>query len=254
MKKCLLVNKSLHIEPVGSWISPIILSDCVHIEKNSLRCILFRSRHNQVFVGFRCLRFSCTDMVNTQSMLRKRRIYGGGYVHSCFLSMLDDIFDRVQKWVLRHMTRNDIVYVTGHGVAGAIAVLCAERFACLQYRPEIYTFGAPKVGDITFASRFGHIPFFRFVLDTDIIPLFPLSGDYVHAGQCLYIDRKHRLKESVRPWKMFLVEWFHKVCGCILFDENQYHCFSRYEESLEECIMDDCGIDDHNIEDTKIVV
>ena len=49
------------------------------------------------------------------------------------------------------------LYIAGHSLGGALAVLAAADLASAGRRPIVYTFGAPRVGDPRFACRYGRL-------------------------------------------------------------------------------------------------
>lgn len=49
------------------------------------------------------------------------------------------------------------LYIAGHSLGGALAVLAAADLASAGRRPVVYTFGAPRAGDPRFACRFGRL-------------------------------------------------------------------------------------------------
>ncbi|WP_438022425.1 lipase family protein [Sorangium sp. So ce233] len=89
----------------------------------------------------------------------------------------------------------EALYITGHSLGAAMAVLAAARLFTdgkygdvRRFLRGVYTFGQPMVGDAAFAARaeelFGD-RFFRFVYANDIVPrLPPLStGHFAHFGK-----------------------------------------------------------------------
>lgn len=121
------------------------------------------------------------------------------------------------------------VYVTGHSMGGALATLFTAQWivetsphAVRQALGGVYTFGAPRLGDASFAALINRAVgnrFFRLVYENDFIPRLPFaaprwvatwlggrrhgsqnllcyvagvaaesSETYTHAGQLMYID------------------------------------------------------------------
>ncbi|MGK3985485.1 lipase family protein [Sorangium sp. So ce136] len=91
--------------------------------------------------------------------------------------------------------RLEALYITGHSLGGAMAVLTgaliyeSHEFQYLQRKLRgIYTFGQPMVGYRDFAEifgkRFGH-KLFRHLYDHDIVPALPprTAGHFVHFGE-----------------------------------------------------------------------
>lgn len=81
------------------------------------------------------------------------------------------------------------VYVTGHSLGGAAAILAGARLLSAGIRPEqveVITFGAPAVGNTAFADRFrSTLPLTRIVNSGDVITgvLQTLVGGYRQFGR-----------------------------------------------------------------------
>jgi hypothetical protein len=76
------------------------------------------------------------------------------------------------------------VWFTGHSLGGALATLAAGRY---ERAPEVYTFGAPRVGDGEYVESLD-TPVYRIVNGRDVVPKLPVRGPYRHAGAEKYID------------------------------------------------------------------
>ena len=113
----------------------------------------------------------------------------GGKVHSGFKSALDRAWDDLLPEI-ENLRKQDIaVWVTGHSLGGALAVLAADR---LQDVGGVYTFGAPRIGNQAFRDNF-RPQAFRIVNGKDIVPRVPLKIRYRHVGEIVYIDADGRL-------------------------------------------------------------
>lgn len=81
------------------------------------------------------------------------------------------------------------LYLTGHSLGGAAATLAAARFADLGVRPEqlqVITFGAPAVGNATFARAYEHkMNLTRITMAADPVKsvLQSLTGGFVQFGK-----------------------------------------------------------------------
>jgi triacylglycerol lipase len=136
-----------------------------------------------------------------------------GRVHRGFLKGLDEIFDQLSGVLGNNQLGNNrAVWLTGHSLGGALAVLAAARLPRVQ---GTYVFGAPVVGNAEFGAgqhtfRFIHgsdfvtpLPFFAPLLP----PRFPFFGRYQPEGEIISIDREGRLwagnpNRSLRKWAL----------------------------------------------------
>jgi len=80
------------------------------------------------------------------------------------------------------------VWVTGHSLGGALAVIAAARLKMLASKPisaQVYTYGQPRVGLEGFVGRFDkELPgrLVRFINQQDIVPRVPTDPFYHHGG------------------------------------------------------------------------
>ena len=106
---------------------------------------------------------------------------------NCYLSVQTQIHNYLQRHAVSSVT------VTGHGLGGALATLCAID---IQYNfsnrsiVEAYTFGAPRVGNDDFRKSFNYrVPnSYRFVYGMDIVPALPRVWQGYH-----HVGAEHRL-------------------------------------------------------------
>ena len=90
------------------------------------------------------------------------------------------------------------VWITGHSLGGAMAVIAAARVKMSGIRASVCTFGQPKMGLSDFAERFAiELPgrYARFVNQNDVVPRIPPV--YIHFGL---------QKRIVRPGVLGLLE------------------------------------------------
>ncbi len=68
--------------------------------------------------------------------------------------------------------------VTGHSLGGALAtLLVTELSATTELKPQAWTFASPRVGDATFAARYGALSTvsWRIYNQVDVVPYFPMD-------------------------------------------------------------------------------
>jgi hypothetical protein len=145
-------------------------------------------------------------LTDAQVMLRAFR---KGRVHSGFYLSVEVVWDEIHEALTAARDGKAVVtdnggtlalqngleslYVTGHSLGGAMAVLAAARLFGDGYEDirgkikGIYTFGQPMVGDRDFANVCEEDfrgRFYRHVFENDVMPhLPPRSGlKYAHAG------------------------------------------------------------------------
>lgn len=122
----------------------------------------------------------------------------GARFHSGFMTALADVWAEMFARVDREFTRSERpVWVTGHSLGGAIALLCGWR---LQQQfinvHQICTFGAPMIGNDAAAAAFAReFPdkIFRYVDAGDIVPRLPtvslFSNSYMHCQREIMVGQ-----------------------------------------------------------------
>ncbi|OUM95312.1 MAG: hypothetical protein A9Z00_08075 [Thermobacillus sp. ZCTH02-B1] len=79
-----------------------------------------------------------------------------GRIHEGFARIYDSVRGEMAE-AIRSIAGSKTLYIAGHSLGGALAVLAAADLASAGRRPVVYTFGAPRVGDPRFACRFGRL-------------------------------------------------------------------------------------------------
>lgn len=100
----------------------------------------------------------------------------GGAVHHGFLHIYSSCRDQIMK-ILRERPRNKTLFITGHSLGAALAVLNAyDTSLNLDFNHVMMVnFGGPRVGDPTFCSIYNCKLFksYRIVNLFDLIPTLP---------------------------------------------------------------------------------
>lgn len=113
----------------------------------------------------------------------------------------DDAVDTVWRTISDALKPNKTqpVFVTGHSLGGALAIIAAERIRC-ELKIEagaVYTFGAPRVGSPAFARSYNAGGLgertYRLIHGLDIVPTLPPSRlGFRHAGRMIMCERGSR--------------------------------------------------------------
>ena len=98
-----------------------------------------------------------------------KSIGGGRQVHSGFSEAFDDGKDQIEE-LLKSLDSLPL-YITGHSLGGAVAVMATWYFK-RDTLAACYTFGAPRVGNYKFNDSF-RTPIYRIVNAMDPVPLVP---------------------------------------------------------------------------------
>jgi len=198
----------LEAEVVGSWH----LRDCHAFSSASIQGYIANG------IGYTMLAFRGSDHLEIDDWMGNADfdlVYDphirGGQIHSGFQRGAESIWPQVQHLLADYRPPDHKLFLTGHSLGGALAMLTAARFASDQRSAEIdaiFTFGQPRAGDRDFARRFErdfHDRTFRFVNRYDLITRLPprLLG-YDHAGQLRYIDENGVLHENISLWQQLL--------------------------------------------------
>jgi hypothetical protein len=121
----------------------------------------------------------------------------GCRVHRGFARALDSVQAPVSGEIFSALGDGLRVWLTGHSLGGALAMLCAWRFFAAHHQAPfagIYTFGQPRVGNGVFVHSYNSTPelfgaTFRIVHADDVVPRIPwLLGCYRHAGHEVFFS------------------------------------------------------------------
>ena len=96
----------------------------------------------------------------------------GGFIHSGFMTSYESIESEITKYLDAKEFANMPLYITGHSLGGALAIVAAKRLKHKDNIAACYTFGSPKVGDFDWVCTI-KTPIYRVVNSVDIVPFSP---------------------------------------------------------------------------------
>ena len=147
-----------------------------------------------VVIAFRGTEFSSLADWKTDAYIRFFEDPFLGNVHTGFNNAYQDVRSDVEN--VLQQSAGKTIWVTGHSLGGAMAVICATRIKQQRLgQPRIVTFGQPRVGDMAVAKWIDRAfpnSYQRFVNDNDVVARLPYSNwlfPYSDAGRFIHLDR-----------------------------------------------------------------
>lgn len=184
-----------------------------------------------------------------------------GRVHYGFSAVLRRAWGKVEKILAEAGDRP--LYLTGHSMGGALAVLTACRLADMGRPPvAVYTYGAPRIGDPAFCEKYS-LPTYRIVNRLDLVPEIPLASVqrllpekprftnekilgklkklagrvpcYGHVNTLIYIDRDGAIipDADIEPWHAHAVARAIATRGKSFLEGVTDHLITNYIRGLE---------------------
>jgi triacylglycerol lipase len=166
---------------------------------------LIRARRFYAFVAWNdaetLLAFRGTDEERQwmEAVTHGQATWFAGRAHGGLIAVLDNLWTHVLAALFDADALNRPLYVTGHSLGGALAVLAGQRLDAEGWPVSLVaTFGAPPVLDQRAAERYP-VPLARVVNNEDAIPAFgwpALWGTYRHVGREWLLTASGRIAEG----------------------------------------------------------
>jgi len=127
----------------------------------------------------------------------------GAQVHRGFMQALEKAWPTIRESLQKILERKKRkIWVTGHSLGGALAMLATRRLLMDMKIDQIetHTFGQPRVGDKAMCRQITST-FYRFAYTSDPITFFPLwAMSYSHAGTLKDIGITGKIHEDASHW------------------------------------------------------
>jgi len=157
-------------------------------------------------------------------------VQGGGKMHRGFHEALDEVWPDLLTGIDALTSANRKLWLTGHSLGGALAVVAASR---LNQAPGLYTFGTPRVGNREFVAGFPYAHH-SIVNNNDVVPHMP-PFPYVDPENPRYIDSGGKLHARIDAWQ----RWKDGIQGHIkCFMENARHLNQGFSATLPDGLKD----------------
>ena len=164
----------------------------------------------------------------------------GGRVHRGFYAEYDKVIPGIKDALAKHNKKGDkTVWVTGHSLGGAMAVLVAAE---LQPDGGLHTFGQPRVGNKAFLKVLEGIKYYRYRNNNDVVTAVPPSWLFFrHGGVLRYINTYGNIRPATwaQRFKDKCRGYWQALKSFNLIDGFADHSMGLYHEYLYN--MDDNG-------------
>lgn len=153
-------------------------------------------------------------------------------VHKGFLDAWRSVEHEIVEFLRTVPTTKKVIF-TGHSLGAAIATIGAARL--WMYKPELVTFGSPRVGDYKFKKWFkkNMSLSYRVVLNDDHIPCVPIVR-YYHIPNMIHLSREGK---EIPNWNIFQKLWYWIRGKQRLNMQWHDHSYLNYEKALEKWIL-----------------
>lgn len=166
-------------------------------------------------------------------------------VHAGFLKAFASVREPLIKTLHHRVLNHRALYITGHSLGGALAMLCALELENRFNVHAVYTYGQPRVGNAAFCEFYNHFlgdRTYRHVYENDIVARIPhlpaIFDPYRHAAQEIYLPEFGRIQlnpsrhtllwnDARNVWRA----WVHKHTG-MLADALKDHHIDNYIQRL----------------------
>jgi len=162
-----------------------------------------------------------------------------GMVHSGFWEEANKVYPGILKAVKAGRKNKEKVYVCGHSLGGAMAVLVAAE---LQPNGGLHTFGQPRVGNAEFLKCLSDLSYYRYRNNNDIVTAVPPSWLFFkHGGVLRYINTYGNIRKAswAQRFKDKCRGHWQALKSFNLIDGFADHSMGNYHDFLYN--MDDKG-------------
>jgi hypothetical protein len=142
----------------------------------------------------------------------------GGKIHAGFNEAFNNVRTDIEQELKKEGIRDKPLFVTGHSLGGALAVIAAKKLSHAAGLAACYTFGSPRVGDEQWVQNI-KTPIYRLVNAADCVTMLPPGAETI----------------SVVGWLTQFIPWVGKPIRSALLSS-----FGGYLHCGNMCYLTNC--------------
>lgn len=133
----------------------------------------------------------------------------GGKIHTGFRDAYDQVRSDIEKKLGEKEFKDKPLFITGHSLGGALAIVAAKKLSHTGGHAACYTFGSPRVGDEAWIEDI-KTPIYRLVNAADCVTMLPPGSDTI----------------SIIGWLSQFIPWVGKSLRSLLLSNfgGYLHC------------------------------
>ena len=160
-------------------------------DRSGTQAILVAS-HKFIALAFRGTESDKMEDIKTDLRAKTTQCETGGKIHIGFQEAYEKVAVDIQAKIDEPQFQEKPLFITGHSLGGALAMIAAKKLTHKGGIAACYTFGAPRVGDEEWISDI-KTPVYRLVNAADCVPMLPLGDEMVSciAGISRGISKLH---------------------------------------------------------------
>lgn len=148
----------------------------------------------------------------------------GGKIHAGFNDAFNQVRPEIEQELKKEENRSRPLFITGHSLGGALAVVAAKKLSHKAGLAACYTFGSPRVGDEVWVENI-KTPIYRVVNAADCVTMLPPGAETI----------------TIVGWLAQFIPWVGKPIRSILLSN-----FGGYLHCGNMCYLTNCPSGPYN--------
>lgn len=167
-------------------------------DNNGTQAVLF-SGGTFIVLAFRKAELDSIRDIKAEADARMVHCETGGKIHMGFKGAFDEVALDIQEKLDKDTKLQDMpLFITGHGLGGALATIAARELSHKGGLAACYTFGAARVGNDVWVADI-KTPVYRMVNAADCVTMMPPGTEIIDvvAWLCQFVPR---VGDLLRSW------------------------------------------------------